>query len=319
MKKILITGITGFAGSHLAEYLLSQNNYSIIGMHVSNNHLDNIKTIRDRITLLQMDLLDGEKTAQAVADNKPDIIFHLAASASVDKSFQKPVDALMNNAASELNVLEGVKNAGLTQTKIIIVSSAQVYGFVSEKELPVNENVSFKPDSPYAVSKITQEYLALQYYLAFKIPVVRVRPFNHLGPRLSPMFSISRFAKAIAEMEKGQLEPVLRVGNLAAKRDFTDVRDIVRAYVLAEEKGQLGDVYNIGSGVSHSIQEVLEKLLSLSETKITIETDKSLFRPSDIPELRADISKFVKATGWKPEIPFEQTLKDTLDYWRNIV
>lgn len=318
MKNVLITGITGFAGSHLAEYLLSKNDYNIVGLHVSSKNLDNVKAIRDKITLLQLDLQDFEKTAKAISDTKPEIIFHLAASASVAKSFQEPMDFLKNNTTSEFNILEGVKKAKLTETKILIVSSAQVYGFVSEKDLPIHETVAFKPDSPYGVSKITQEYLALQYFYAYHQPIIRVRPFNHCGPRLSAQFSVSRFAKAIAEIERGNHEPVLRVGNLTAKRDFTDVRDMVKAYVLAVDKGHAGDVYNIGTGVSHSIQEVLDKLLSFAKTKITVETDESLLRPSDIPELRADVSKFVKQTGWKAEVPFDQTIKDTLDYWRNI-
>lgn len=316
MKKVLITGITGFAGSHLAEYLLSKNDYTIWGMHASTRHLDNIKAIQDKITLIQLDLSDAEKTATAIAEIKPNIVFHLAASASVAKSFEDPLDALMNNTSSELNILEGIRKAELTDTKVIIVSSAQVYGFVSEEELPVTEQTSFKPDSPYAVSKITQEYLSLQYFYAYQLPIIRVRPFNHLGPRLSPMFSVSRFAKTIAEIEKGKMEPVLHVGNMSSKRDFTDVRDIIRAYVLAEEKGKPGDVYNVGTGKSYSMQEVLDKLLSLATVKIAVETDQSLFRPSDIPELRCDASKLMKQTGWKPEITLEQSLQDTLDYWR---
>lgn len=317
MKKVLITGITGFAGSHLAEYLLSKNSYTIWGIHSSTRNLDNIKAIQDNITLIQLDLSDAEETATAIAEIKPDVIFHLAASASVIKSFENPLEVLMNNTASELNILEGVKKAGLTKTKIIIVSSAQVYGFVTPDELPVTEQALFKPDNAYAVSKITQEYLALQYFYAYKLPIIRMRPFNHLGSRMSPMLSVSRFAKMIAEIEKGKVEPVLRVGNMSSKRDFTDVRDIVRAYVLAEDKGQVGDVYNVGTGKSYSMQDILDKLLSLATVKIAVETDQSLFRPSDIPELRCDASKLMKQTGWKPEIMLEQSLKDTLDYWRS--
>lgn len=317
MKKVLITGITGFAGSHLAEYLLTTKNYTVSGICSSDRHLANLSAIKDQIKLFTVDLHDGEKTTEIIQDQQPDIIFHLAASAAVGKSFQKPLDVLMNNTASELTILEAVKNTGL-QAKIVVVSSAQVYGAVSEKDLPVNETVPFKPDNPYAVSKITQEYLAVQYVLAYKQQIIRVRPFNHVGPRLSADFSLSRFAKAIAEIEAGKMEPVLKVGNLVAKRDFTDVRDMVRAYVLSSEKCVNGEAYNIGTGKSFSIQELLDKLLALSKTKITVEEDPSLLRPSDIPELRCDATKFIETTGWKQEIPIEKTLQDTLDYWRNL-
>lgn len=318
MKNVLITGITGFAGSHLAEYLLSQNDYTISGIHSSNRNLANIDAIKDRLTLFTVDLNDREKTNEIIQQQKPDFIFHLAALASVGKSFENPLDVLTNNIASELNILEAIKQNSLP-TKVVIISSAQVYGYVNEQDLPITEAVAFKPDSPYAVSKITQEYLALQYFLAYKIPIIRLRPFNHIGPRMSPAFSIARFAKAVAEIEKGKSEPVLTVGNLTAKRDFTDVRDMVRAYALSAEKCVAGDPYNIGTGTSYTIQVLLDKLLALSKVTITVKEDPALLRPSDIPELRADASKFIEVTGWKPEIAIEKTLEDTLDYWRQVV
>jgi len=318
MKKILITGITGFAGSHLAEYLLSQNENEIVGVHSSDRNINNIEGFKDKIHLIKIDLNNTEDTARIVSEQKPEVIFHLAASADVGKSFKDPLGFLNNNTNSQLNILEAVKKAGL-ETKIIVISSAQVYGYISADNIPTNEKTPLKPDSPYSVSKITQEYLALQYYYTYKLPVVILRPFNHLGPRLAPVFAISRFAKLIAEIEKGKSEPVLTVGNLSAKRDFTDVRDMAKAYALSADKCALGEVYNIGTGVSFTIAELLDKLLSLSKTKIEIKTDQSLLRPSDNPELRADASKFMTETDWKPEISTDQTLKDVLDYWRDIV
>jgi len=175
------------------------------------------------------------------------------------------------------------------------------------------------PTNPYAVSKIAQDFLGLQYFLSYGLKIVRVRPFNHIGPRQSPRFVVPSFAKQIAEIEKGKKENILHVGNLSSRRDFTDVRDMVAAYLLSLEKGDLGDVYNIGSGVSRQISKMLDMLLSLSSKKIDVEIDKSLFRPKDDPELVCDKSKFTKQTGWEPKIEIEKTLKDTLDYYRNIV
>lgn len=175
------------------------------------------------------------------------------------------------------------------------------------------------PNNPYSLSKLFQDELGLQYFMSYKMDIIRARPFNHIGPRQSPYFAVPTFAKKIAEIEKGKNPPVIKVGNLDTKRDFTDVRDMVRAYALLMEKGQAGDVYNIGSGNSYLIKDVLDMLISLSTVKIEIQQDPSLLRPTDNPELRADSSKIHNLTGWKPEINLEQSLKDTLDYYRNIV
>ena len=218
-----------------------------------------------------------------------------------------------------LNLLEAVKKAKLKDTRILVVSSGEIYGAVSKKDLPINENTVLKPTSPYSVSKITQDFLGLQYHLSYKLKIIRVRPFNHIGPRQSPAFVVSAFAKKIAEIEKNKREPVLSVGNLESARDFTDVRDMIKAYVLAVEKGKEGEVYNLGSGRSYKISEILDKLFSLSNVKIKIEIDKNLLRPTDIPDLVCDGAKFTKFTNWKPKIPIDVTLKDTLDYWRNII
>lgn len=319
MIKILITGITGFAGSHLAEILVQENKYDVVGIHASDRHLENLKAVKEKIHLEKVNLLDGDETARVIEKTKPEIIFHLAAAATVTNSFEKAADFITNNSTSQINLFEAVRKNNLFGTKIIVISSANIYGLVSLKNIPINENVPFTPDNPYSVSKITQDYLGLCYFLAYKLPIVRLRPFNHIGPRLSADLSISRFAKQIAEIEKGLKEPVMRVGNLEAKRDFTDVRDMVRAYILASEKCISGEAYNIGTGVSRTIGEVLDQLISLSNLKIEIKSEESLFRPSDIPELRADASKFKQATLWEPEVPFKKTLEDLLAYWRDIV
>ncbi len=319
MKTALITGIAGFAGSFLSEHLLKNGNYNVSGTTLSLSDSPNLTRIKDKIRLIEVDLLDKEKVHKIVSDTKPDAIFHLAALASPTKSFEVPIEVFTNNVAAELNILESVRKNNLLDTKILVVSSAEVYGNVTDKDLPMNEKTSLNPTSPYAVSKIAQDFLALQYFLSSKIKTIRVRPFNHIGPRQSPQFVASRFASQIAEIEKGKKEPVMYVGSLDAKRDFTDVRDMVRAYDLLMDKGKVGDVYNAGSGVSHKISDLLSLMLSLSKVKIRVEKDPNLVRPADNPHLLCDVTKIQETTGWKAEIPFEQTLEDTLDYWRDIV
>jgi GDP-4-dehydro-6-deoxy-D-mannose reductase len=319
IKKVLITGITGFAGSHLAELLVSKEKYDVFGTSLSDKHIDNIASVKDSIKLYQVDLQDEDKTQNVIADCNPDIIFHLAALTSVAGSYKNPAQVITNNSTAQINVLEAARHLNKPLDKILIISSAEVYGFVTKEHLPIDESVPFNPDSPYSVSKINQDYLGLSYYLAYKLPIVVLRPFNHIGSRLSSNISISRFAKAIAEIEKTKSKPVLTVGNLAAKRDFTDVSDMVNAYVLAAEYCENGQAYNIGSGVSYTIKEMLDKLLALSTVKIKVEIDQSLLRPSDIPELRCNSFKFHKISGWKPQIPIEQTLLNILDYWRKNV
>ncbi|MDP2649878.1 MAG: GDP-mannose 4,6-dehydratase [bacterium] len=318
-KKVLITGISGFAGSHLADYILRNKDYEISGTYLSEESLRTVKDIQEKVNLVKVDLLDPKKTQELVDDIKPDLIFHLAALTSPAESFKNPALTITNNISAQVNLLEAVKNLELKNSRILIVSSADVYGIVSQSDLPIKEDTKFNPDSPYGVSKIAQDFLGLQYFLSYKLNIIRVRSFNHIGPRQSPAFVVPSFSKKIAEIEKGKTEPVLFVGNLEPKRDLTDVRDIVAAYTLIIEKGKSGDVYNIGSGISYQISDILAMLLSFAKVKIKIEKDPSLFRPSDIPEQRADISKIKNLTGWSPSIPIETTLRETLDYWRNII
>lgn len=319
MKKVLITGVTGFAGSYLAEYLISKKKYDVAGTYLFDDSLVNVEKIKDKIDLVKIELSKEENVFKLVRDTAPSIIFHLAALTSPADSFKSPTETLMNNISLQINLLEAVRKFNLFKTKILIVSSADIYGLVKKENLPIDEQTPLTPTSPYSVSKIAQDFLGLTYFLSYKLRIVRVRPFNHIGPRQSPSFVVSAFAKQIAEIEKNKREPILRVGNLDTKRDFTNVKDIVRAYFLAIEKGVEGDVYNIGSGISYKISDILDKLVSMSSKKITIQKEKSLFRPSDNPELMCDAGKFRKLTGWKPEISIDTTLKDILDYWRNII
>jgi GDP-4-dehydro-6-deoxy-D-mannose reductase len=319
MKKVLITGITGFAGSYLAENLQSSGKYEISGAYLFDKSLGNIEQIRGKLNLIKADLSDDKSVYGIIEKISPDIIFHLAALTSPTDSFRNPTATLNNNISLEVNLLEAVRRFNLLDTKVLITSSAEIYGRVAEENLPIDEETPLMPTNPYSVSKIAQDFLGLSYFLTYKLKVIRVRPFNHIGPRQSPNFVVSAFAKQIAEIEKGKKEPILSVGNLTAKRDFTNVKDMVRAYVLAIEKGIHGEAYNIGSGVSHKISDILNKLVSMSTAKIKIKKDEALFRPSDDPELVCDNSKFTNLTGWKPEIPIDVTLKETLDYWRNII
>ena len=319
MKKVLITGITGFAGSYLAEHLLSSKKYDISGTYLLEESLSSVEHVKDKLNLIKADLSDEKSVYKIIKDTSPDMIFHLAALTSPFDSFSNPTQTLTNNISLQVNLLEAVRKYGLFNTKILIISSADIYGLVAKEDLPIDEQTPLMPTNPYSVSKIAQDFLGLTYFLTYKLKIVRVRPFNHIGPRQSPNFVVSSFAKQIAEIEKGKKQPILHVGNLETKRDFTNVKDMVRAYVLAIEKGKYGEAYNIGSGISYEISDILNKLISLSKACIKIEKDEALSRPSDNPELVCDARKFIELTGWKPQISIETTLKETLDYWRNII
>jgi len=314
MTNALITGIDGFAGSHLAEFLLSKG-CQVSGIVHYLKSAENIKHIKDQLTLYECDIRDAAKLNEIITQSKPDEIYHLAAIAHVPTSYRDPKLTFEVNLYGSLNLFEAVKSVS-RDTKVLYVGSASEYGDAREEEISIDEDVLLRPVDPYSVSKVSADLLAYQYFKSFKMHIVRVRPFNHIGPRQSPDYVVSNFAKQIAEIEKGLKAPVITVGNLEAKRDFTDVRDMVRAYWLALQKGEPGEVYNICSGKAVSIQEVLDKLLRLSEKEIKIERDVERLRPADIPLLLGDSSKFRGKTGWEPEIPFEKTLQDTLDYWR---
>lgn len=318
MKKILITGASGFTGGYLSEYLSGQNKFEIFGTYHSEKSFLN-SPVKEKIKFKKIDLIDPQSVFDLVQEIKPDYVYHLAAASSPSESFKDPLKTFQTNVVAEINILEAMRKNNLLKSRILITSSCEVYGFVKPEDLPVNEMTQLRPASPYAVSKVTQDYLGLQYYLTYQLQCIRARPFNHIGPRQEPKFVVADFSRQIAEIEKGKKEPIMYVGNLEAKRDFTDVRDIVKAYCLLIEKGIPGEAYNIGSGISYSAKEILDILLELSLSKITIKTDPEKMRPSDMPDIICDNKKLTNLTGWEPEIPLEQTLADTLDYWRNIV
>ena len=314
--RALITGITGFAGSHLAEYILAHHpDTEVYGIMRWRSRTENIQGIKERIQLIECDLRDATSVKALLGRVRPDKIFHLAAQSYVPASWNAPAESLTTNVLGQLNIFEAIRELEI-EPWIQIACSSEEYGLVHEDELPITETNPLRPLSPYAVSKVAQDYLGYQYHMSFGLKVVRTRGFNHDGPRRGEVFVSSNFAKQLIEVEKGKKPPVLHVGNLEARRDFTDVRDIVRGYWLATERCEAGEVYNLCSGKAYSIQEVLDRLVELSGVKVKVETDPERLRPSDVPVLLGDYSKFKKATGWVPEIPYEKTLADMLEYWR---
>lgn len=315
MRKALITGITGFVGSHLAELLLRKK-WVVYGTVRPRSKTENIASIKERVILFDADILDSHSLYYVVKKVQPDFIFHLAAQSFVPTSWASPANTLETNVLGAVHLFEAVRSVGISP-RIQIACSSEEYGLVKPEEIPVKETNPLRPLSPYAVSKVAMDYLGYQYFKSYGLKIIRTRAFNHTGPRRGEQFVCSSFAKQIVEIEKGKREPVIRVGNLSAIRDFSDVRDIVRAYVLAVEKCEPGEVYNISSGVGRKIEDVLGLLLSLSKIKgIKVKQDPSRMRPSDVPILVGDSTKFRKATGWKPQIPFEKTMEDLLNYWR---
>jgi GDP-4-dehydro-6-deoxy-D-mannose reductase len=271
----------------------------------------------DKIELHEGDLKDIVSLEKCLAEIRPDFIFHLAAQSFVPTSWKLPAETFSINAIGQINLFQAILGLKLNP-KIQVAGSSEEYGHVFPHEVPMKESNPLRPLSPYAVSKVAQDLLAYQYHKSYSLRVVRTRGFNHTGPRRGEVFFTSNIARQIAEIEKGKRAAVIHVGNLEAKRDFTDVRDMVRAYWLSLEKGEEGDVYNLGSGNSYSMREVLDMLLAESKIKVKVEVDSSRLRPSDVPILLSDCSKFVNLTGWQPKIPLRQTLRDLLDYWREI-
>ena len=312
----LITGAGGFVGSHLCAYLLRHTDWQMVGT-VYPAPVES-QPPETRLRLTYADLRDPEGVRALVDQVQPDYVFHLAAQAFVPASLADPWDTLENNIRAQLNLLEAVRNSG-REARVLVIGSNEEYGAPRPEELPQTEESPLRPNNPYAVSKVAQDMLGLQYYLAYGMPVVRVRPFNHTGPGQSSRFVAPAFASQIARIEAGLQEPVMRVGNLEAARDFSDVRDIVRGYYLAVTQGEPGEVYNLASGRAHSIEGLLKTLLSFTDVEIKVETDPARYRPVDVPEVYGSAAKFHRKTGWEPEIPFEQTLHDTLDYWREQV
>ena len=317
--KALITGITGFAGSHLADFLLAEcPDVEVAGTHRWRSRTENIEGLEGRVELFETDFRDYTSVQATLARFRPDLIFHLAAQSFVPSSWIGPAETLTTNLIGQTHLFEAIRSLDLDPV-VQIACSSEEYGLVKADEVPIRETNPLRPLSPYAVSKVAQDYLAYQYFQSYGMKCVRTRAFNHTGPRRGDVFVASNFAKQLATIEAGLAEPILRVGNLEAIRDFTDVRDMVRAYWLAATRADPGEVYNIATGEGIRIQVLLDQLLAMVTVEVRIEPDPERMRPSDVEILIGDSSKFRECTGWEPRIPLEKTLRDLLDYWRGRV
>jgi len=308
---VLITGATGFVGSHLADYLIALGNIEVHGVRRPRS--------RDEFTREDMAYHNGDVTdffsmAELISKLKPNYIFHLAAQSDVKLSWDAPKATLEGNIIGTLNVLEAVRRF-CPDTIVHFAGSSEEYGLVTPKECPITEKQPLKPISPYAVSKVAADLLCQQYYRSFGLKTIITRAFNHTGPRRGPNFVTSKIARQMALIKLGKAEPVLRLGNMKAIRDFSDVRDIVRAYWLAVNHCEPGIPYNIGSGDPRSVALVYTALEGIAHVKVKLEQDPGLMRPSDVPYLCCDPRLFKKATGWRQEFEFKQTMKDLFNYW----
>jgi GDP-4-dehydro-6-deoxy-D-mannose reductase len=313
--RILITGVTGFVGSHLAELALARG-AEVFGSVRWRSKMEHIEELRDRVTLIESDLRDILSVRTVLDQARPDYIIHLAAQSFVHASWQTPVETFYTNVVSQMNLFEAMRQLG-SSARFLVIGSSEEYGLVEPDELPIRETNPLRPLSPYAVSKVAQDLMGWQYFRSYGMHVIRARAFNHTGPRRGDAFAESNFAKQIAEMEAGLREPVVNVGDLKPTRDFSDVRDIVRGYWLLLERGTAGEVYNLCSGLEWSIERILNFLIGKSTVPhIEIRQDPARLRPSDVPVLRGSRQKIESALGWRTTIPLEQTLTDLLDYWR---
>ncbi|HDS01785.1 MAG TPA: NAD-dependent epimerase/dehydratase family protein [candidate division Zixibacteria bacterium] len=315
--KALITGVPGFAGSHLAENLLGHN-YEVYGTHLPGESLRNLHGFRGELELSAMDFHKPERIPGLLKKIEPDYIFHLAALPSVAGSFLDPLETYTVNFMGSFHLMQAALDLKQLK-KLIIISSSDIYGLVKQKDLPIKIEHPLQPVSPYAVSKATCDMMGYQYFINYGLPVVRIRAFSHSGPRQARGFVIPDFSFQIAQLEKfRKRRRVIRVGNLNARRDISDVRDIANGYRLAAEKGKPGEVYQLCSGKAYAISTILKKLIKLSHHKIEIETDPKLSRPTDIPVLKGDASKAEKSLGYKRKYSIDDTLRDCLDYYRSL-
>jgi GDP-4-dehydro-6-deoxy-D-mannose reductase len=323
-SKVLITGATGFVGSHLIDLALTRDDVEVHATRRWSSRmslLSHIDQVEKRVRFHLCDLTDPFSVHDVVARVRPDIVFHLGAQSFVSPSWEQPDAYFRTNALGTLYLLEALRRLGLQATRVLLPGSGEEYGHVPENELPITPATVLRPVNPYAVSKVAQDLLGYEHHVSYGLHVVRVRAFNHEGPRRDRVFALPRFAWQIACIEAGQTEPVLEVGNLDVLRNWTDVRDMVRAYWLAVERCPPGELFLVGSDQLATVRECLDRLLALSPKKDEIRVAKNLelVRPTEVLRLVADTAPFHAATGWERGIPLEQTLRDTLAYWRGQV
>jgi GDP-4-dehydro-6-deoxy-D-mannose reductase len=312
--RALITGVSGFAGSHLAEHLLGSG-FEVTGSIRWRSQMQNIEHLEGRLRLVECDIRDATSVKRLVEEAAPDQIYHLAAQSFVPTSWHAPAETLVTNIVGQLNVLEAMRELKVDRV-LQIAGSSEEYGLVSPEDVPIRETTELRPMSPYGVSKVGQDMLGFQYSQSYGLKVVRTRAFNHTGPRRGGVFVTSNFCKQVARIEKGLQDPVVEVGNLDAVRDFSDVRDIVRGYALSLERGKPGEVYNICSGRGVKIRDLLDMIVGMAKVDVKVQKDPNRMRPSDVPVLIGDNSKFCSQTGWAPEFTLEHTVEDLLNYWR---
>jgi GDP-4-dehydro-6-deoxy-D-mannose reductase len=310
--KALIVGGSGFVGKHLAEYL-NEAGWSVAMSTLSS------EDAAEENSVYRLDVLDQENISALLQKLRPDVIFHLAAQSSVGLSWKKPSLTIDVNIKGAVNLLEAIREVSDYQPRVLLVGSGEEYGHVLPEEVPVSEETKVRPGNIYAATKVAQNLLGSIYAKAYGMQIVMVRAFNHIGAGQQPTFVVADFCKQVAEAEAGLRKPVIQVGNLSAKRDFTDVRDVVRAYALLAEKGKVGETYNVGSGHAIEINELLAQILALSEVNIQVEVAAERLRPVDVPLIEANIEKIKTDTGWYPVLSLRETLNWTLQYWRRQV
>ncbi len=315
---ILITGSSGFVGGYLVEHCRTLYPHAkLFGLCRRSSPRTTVPAMKN-VTPLVADITQPEQIRQAVAESRPDLIFHLAAQSSVAASWSEPLSTLQVNAGGAVHLLEALRAERLSP-RVVLIGSGEQYGLVKPEENPINEESLPRPISPYGVSKLAQDLYGYQYFITYGLAVLRARPFNHFGPRQKPTFVVADFARQTALIEQGKVEPVLSVGNLQTRRDFLPVEDVVRAYLAIAQQGQPGQAYNIGSGRARSIGEILELLLAHSTVPIRVREDPARLRAVDVPLLVADTSRLQTDTGWQPALEIEEALEQTLQYWRTTV
>ena len=309
MKKGLVIGAAGFVGKYLIDEMQAD------GMEVFATKLPHEKLDQVHASVYDLDIMDKEAIVGLLFEIRPDYIFHLAAQSSVGLAWKNPGLTVDVNIKGSINVMDAIREL-FYKPRVLLIGSGEEYGHILPGETPITEENALRPGNIYAATKACQNMIGNIYSKAYDMELVMVRAFNHIGPGQAPMFVVSDFCKQVVEIEKGLREPGMKVGNLAARRDFTDVRDVVKAYVKLIQWGKSGETYNVGSGNAQEIRSVLNLIISKSTADISVEIDPNKLRPVDVPIIEADIAKLNRLTGWLPQIPLEQTIQETLDYWR---
>lgn len=311
--RALIIGGAGFVGDYLVDHLINDYKWTVAATKLESERIE-----KDNIAIYNLDILNKDDILDILNEFRPDYIFHLAAQSSVSLSWKNPSLTIDVNIKGSVNVLDAIRELDY-KPRILLIGSGEEYGLILPEEIPINENAHLKPGNIYAATKACQNMIGKIYADAYQMDIIMVRAFNHIGPKQSPIFVVANFCKQVVEIEKGLKEPVIKVGNLNAKRDFTDVRDVVRAYSSLIQKGISGETYNVGSGNSIAIKDLLKIILSYSSTKIRVETDQDKFRPVDVPVIEANIDKFQHIAEWKPNFSLITTINDTINYWREVL